>query len=196
MGLAAGWLLRNALGSLGVLVVVGAMAFGLPALDGAVAAGRPVSNDVPYRLGGGITVVPPPGAVLDVTGTRPRGDRGTAVFRLGEVRYVLVVTPYAGDVAGAEARLRTKLCGTGRCRAAGPTTLLGQDWRTGWRTGAIEAPEPRGGRYAVRVLTQRLVEVVVTGPAGAVAERLPAIEASLATIRADATGGGARGGAR
>jgi len=173
MGLAAGGLRRNTFSSLGVMAVVATMAFGLPALDRAVRADRPVSHGVPYHVGGGITVVPPPGAVLDVTGTRPRSDRGTALFRLGAVRYALVVTPYSGDPTTAVARLRTKLCGTGRCQ----TTEAAGLW-----SGVIEGPD-LAGRYAAVVLDGRLVEATVLGPPPALDERLPAVSASLSSLR-------------
>ena len=51
----------------------------------------------------GVTVVPPPGAVLDVTGTRPGDDEGTALFRLGPVRYAIAVQPFDGTLAMAAA---------------------------------------------------------------------------------------------
>ena len=183
MGLAAGQLPRNALGSLGVMAVVGIMALGLPALDRALATDRPVSHDAPYRLGGGIDVVPPPAAVLDVSRTRPRAESGTALFRLGPVRYALIVTPNAGNLTGAVTRLRGRLCGTGRCRTSEATVLHTDGGPTG-RVGTIEAPGPRAGRYAAFIVGTRVVEVVVTGPTDALAHRLPAIEASLATLRA------------
>jgi hypothetical protein len=182
MGLAAGRLLRNVYGSLGVTAIVATMAFGLPALDRAVAADRPVSHDAPYRLGGGITVVPPPAAVLDVTRTRPHPDRGTALFRLGPVQYALIVTPSTGDLAGAVERLRGRLCGTGHCQTGDAAELRLDGGPTG-RVGAIVAPAPRAGRYAVFVVADRVVEVVVTGPDDAVAARLPAVHDSLATLR-------------
>ena len=182
MGLAAGRLLRNAFGSLGVAAVVGTMALGLPALDRAVAADRPVANDVPFQIGGGITVVPPRDAVLDVTGTRPRADRGTVLFRLGPVRYALIVTPYPDDLSGAVRRLRGRLCGTGRCRTSDAAVLRLDGGPTG-RTGTIEAPDPLAGRYAVFVVADRIVEVVVTGPNDALSARLPAVRDSLATLR-------------
>ena len=61
MGLAARRLLRDAWHSLGVVAVVGTIAFGLPAIDRAVPANRSVPLDRPYRVGGGIALVPPAG---------------------------------------------------------------------------------------------------------------------------------------
>ena len=134
---------------------------------------------MPYHVGGGITVVPPPGAVLDVTGTRPLPDRGTALFRLGAVRYALVVTPYSGDPGTAAARLRTKLCGTGRCQA---TDAAGVTGAAGLWAGAVQGPD-LAGRYAALVLSHRLVEATVLGPPSALDGCLPAVSASLSSVR-------------
>src|SRR5215468_787424 len=106
MGRAVRWLLREALCSLGVLAVVGTIAFGLPAIDRAVPDTRAVPAGQPYGVGGGITVIPPPGARLDVTRTRPRSDRGSVLFVLGEVRYAVLVLPYSGGLEAEGARLR------------------------------------------------------------------------------------------
>ena len=46
----------------------------------AAPAERPVPTDRPYVIGGGVTVVPPPGARIDVTETRPTQDAGTVLF--------------------------------------------------------------------------------------------------------------------
>ena len=100
MRVARSRLLRNAAGSAGVLVAVVALALGLPGLDRALPAEREVAGG-PYEVGAGVTVVPPPGAVVDVTNTRPGADRGAALFLVGAVRYVIVVTPFTGDLEDA-----------------------------------------------------------------------------------------------
>src|SRR4051794_9729884 len=97
--------LANLLGALGVVVTLAGLAFGLPAVDHALPSERAVSSTDPYPVGAGVTVVPPPGATVDVTETRPGDDGGTALFRLGQVRYAIVVRPFTGDLGTAAARL-------------------------------------------------------------------------------------------
>jgi len=63
--------LMNLLGAFGVVAILAGLAFGLPAIDRALPDERPVRSDVPYPIGAGVTVVPPAGATLDVTVTRP-----------------------------------------------------------------------------------------------------------------------------
>src|SRR4051794_2140257 len=97
--------LTNTLGALGVVVALAGLGFGLPAVDRVLPADRPVRPDRPYLIGGGVTVVPPRGAVLDVTGTRPGQDGGTVLFRLGLVRYAIAVRPFDGTLASAADQL-------------------------------------------------------------------------------------------
>jgi hypothetical protein len=183
MGLATRRLLRDVLGSLGVLAVVGTIAFGLPALDHAVPANRSVPPDQPYRVGGGVVLIPPPGAHLDVSRTRPRTDRGSALFVLGTVKYAVVVSTYAGDLPGAAQRLVRRLHDSGGYRASGPTRTVTTAAGVPGLTGDLRGPGGRHGRYAVYLVADRLVEATATGSAAALALCLPAIDASLATIR-------------
>lgn len=62
---------RNIFGSLAILVVVGALSLGLPAIDRLLPAARAVVAGQPITIGHGVTIVPPPGAALDVTRTSP-----------------------------------------------------------------------------------------------------------------------------
>src|SRR5689334_20560765 len=101
MGWARTRLIRNLLYSLGLLAFVAGTGLGLPALNRALPSNRPVPAGQPYVVGGGVSVVPPPGALLDVTRARPAIDRGTALFLLGGVRYALMVLPFTGDLAAA-----------------------------------------------------------------------------------------------
>src|SRR4051812_6026926 len=98
--------LTNMIGALGVVLALAGLAFGLPAVDRSLPAVRPVRHDAAYAVGGGVTVVPPRGAVIDVTGTRPGDDEGSVLFRLGSVRYSIVVRPFDGSVDVAAMRLR------------------------------------------------------------------------------------------
>src|SRR3982751_439476 len=102
----------NLLAGCAVAAVLGLIAFGLPAVDRALPASRPVPPGVPYDVGAGVSVRPPPGAQVDLTRTRPGTGSGTAVFLLGAVRYALTVRPYAGSLAEAAQAVRAKLTRT------------------------------------------------------------------------------------
>src|SRR5215831_207268 len=112
MGSARAGLVRNAWGSLAVMAAVAAIAFGFPLLDRAMPAQRSVAQGLPYNVGALVSVVPPSGAEVDVTGTRPGADRGTALFLLPGVRLVVVVSPYRGSLSAAADRLAAKITHT------------------------------------------------------------------------------------
>jgi hypothetical protein len=173
MKVARGRLLRNTAGSLGVLVTLAVIAIGLPAIDRALPAERPVPPHQPYEVGGGVTLMPPPDALLDVTRTRPSARQGTALFVIGPVRYVIVVAPFDGDLDGAVGRLRRKVLNAdGRLDAGLATTtgsgLPGQE-------GGYSTPD-RIGRYAVFLAPGVSIEVTVSGTL------TPPIEASIRSI--------------
>jgi hypothetical protein len=180
MRVARGTLLRNLAGSIGVLCTVAGLAVGLPVLDRSLPAQRPVGPG-PYPVGAGITVVPPPGARLDVTLTRPGDTRGTAVFLVGPVRYVIVVTPFRGSLPDAAQRLRRKITGVRGHEITGkefPTsTASGLDGLQG-----TYAAPGRGGRYLVFHGDGVAVEVTIAGTAPQLREALTVIEASTRTI--------------
>jgi len=180
MRVARGTLLRNLAGSIGVLCTVAGLAFGLPAVDRALPAQRPV-GDGPYPVGGGVTVTPPPDARLDVTLTRPRDTRGTVVFLVGTVRYVIVVAPFDGSLADATQRLRDKIT------AVRGHEITGKEFPTTTASGlsgvqGTYAAPGRGGRYLVFLAGDVAIEVTVAGSAPALRAALGAIEASARTI--------------
>src|SRR5437870_13759345 len=162
MGLAVRRLLRETWCSLGVLAVVGTVAFGLPAIDRAVPGTRPVPPDQAYVVGGGVSVIPPPGAVLDVTRTRPRTDRGSALFVLGAVRYAVLVSPYTGDLTAAADRLRHRLHDAGGFLPAGPARPVATGAGIAGLAGDLSGPGDRAGRYAVYLLGRLVVEATAT----------------------------------
>jgi hypothetical protein len=180
MRVARSRLLRNLAGTLGLLVAVGALAVGLPAADRALPAGRPVPAG-PYLVGAGVTVVPPPGAFLDVTGTRPGADRGAALFLVGGVRYVVVVTPFAGDLEAAAGRLRTKITGVRGHQVAGTESATTTASGLPGRQGGYTAPG-RNGRYAVFLAPDLAIEVTVAGGDQELRAALAAAEASTRSI--------------
>ncbi|GAA4463651.1 hypothetical protein [Phytohabitans houttuyneae] len=179
MRVARGRLLQNAAASLCILFVLIAIAAGLPAIDRLLPAERAVPSHLPYEVGGGVSVVPPPGAVLDVTRTRPTARQGTALFILGPVRYVIVVAPFDGDLDGAVDRLRRKVTNADGQLDAGLPALTGTGL-TG-REGAYTTPE-RAGRYAVFLAPDVSIEVTISGTESELEASEPVIAASIATI--------------
>ena len=122
MGPARPGLVGNALASLAVVALVAVVALGLPLLDRSLSASRTVAAGVRIAVGGGVSVVPPPGATLDVSRTRPGDRRGTTLFVLGPIRYAVVVAPYSGTLAEATTRLREQIGGRPATRWP-PTTV-------------------------------------------------------------------------
>ena len=176
--------LTNLLGALGVTATLGGLAFGLPAVDRALPAQRPVRSDEPYVIGGGVSVVPPPGATIDVTGTRPGDDQGTVLFRLGPVRYAVVVRPFAGDLASAAEGLRRRITGTSGYQVTGAQLAVNTIDGLAGLQGSYAAPG-RGGRYAVFVVEGLTIEVTISGADLDLGRTLPRIEASTRTLRHD-----------
>jgi hypothetical protein len=182
MGMVTRRQLANLLASLAVAAILAGLAFGLPALDGALPSARPVSSAEPYPIGGGVTVVPPTGAVLDVTGTRPGDDTGSVLFRLGPVRYSIVVQPFDGTLDAAATSLRQRITASSGYQVTGAQlTVATHSGITGVQ-GGYTAPG-QGGRYIVFVVDHRTIEVTVSGADLDLGGRLPAIDGSTRTLR-------------
>lgn len=181
MRVAGSPLLWNLLGSLSVVLAVGGLAFGLPAVDRAIPAQRPVVSGQAYLVGGGVTLLPPPGAELDVTRTRRATDRGTALFLLGAVRYAIVVAPFAGGLPEAAARLRAKITDTRGYQVTGGEAEVSTDTGLAGLQGGYSAPG-RGGRYAVFLAAGLAIEVTASGANLELGQALGTIEASTRSI--------------
>jgi len=181
-----GWVTRrqltNLLGALSLVAALAGIAFGLPAFDRALPAERPVPADRPYVIGGGVTVVPPPGARIDVTETRPTHDAGTVLFRIGPVRYLITVRPFDGNLPAAANRLRQRITGTSGYQVTGTELTVATATGLAGLQGGYTAPG-RGGRYAVFVADGRTIEVTVSGADLDLGRILPAIDASTKTLR-------------
>lgn len=172
---------RNALGSLAVLGVVAIIAFGLPLLNRLLPADRPVADSAPYRVGAGVTVVPPPGAHLDLTRTRPGDARGTVLFLAAGVRLVLVVTPFSGTLTQGADRLRSKITkSAGYQVTVGERPVRTEQGVPGVR-GAYSSPG-RVGEYAVFVADDLSVEVTVSGPESRLREASGVLDRSLRSV--------------
>lgn len=174
--------LTNLLGALGVVATLGGLAFGLPAIDRSLPSERAVPAGEPYPIGGGVTVVPPPGAALDVTGTRPGDVEGTVLFRVGPVRYAIAVRPFRGDLVAAAARLRKRIVDTTGYQVTGAQLAVSTAGGLSGLQGGYTAPG-RGGRYAVFIADGRTIEVTISGNDLDLGRTLPQIEASTRTLR-------------
>lgn len=174
-------LIHNLLGSLAILTIVAGLGLGLPALNRSLPNAKPVAADRPYLIASRVSVVPPPGAALDVTRTRPAADRGTALFLLGGVRYALTARPFSGGLGAATAELRRTITAIHGYQITGREvrvhTARGVD---GWQ-GAYSSPG-RVGQYAVFLSGGTAVEATVAGADSDLHAALPALRASIATI--------------
>jgi hypothetical protein len=173
-----GWrALRNLAWSLGVLAVLAGLAFGLPAVNAAIPAAQAVSADRPYQLGYGVTVLPPPGAQLDVTKSGP----GSALFVLAEVRYLLVVTPFPGTLEQATDQLRHRITANRGYQVTGAETSTRTNQGVAGRQGGYTSPG-RNGRYAVFLARGVSVQVSIAGADLDLRQALPALTGSVASI--------------
>ncbi len=180
MGVPAPGLRRNALCSLGILAVIVGIAFGLPALDRALPRERPVASGLPYPVTDVVTLVPPADARLDVNETRPGTDSGHAVFLVGRVRFVVLVSHERLGLIEAASRLRTRLRDSIGASPAGGEQPLGA---TGKAVAGRFHTRTDDGWYAVRLVgASTVVDAAASGPPGELTDRLPAIEASVASI--------------
>jgi hypothetical protein len=176
--------LTNLLGALGVAATLAALAFGLPAVDRALPNDRAVSAADPYMIGAGVTVIPPSGATLDVTETRPGDNEGTVLFHLASVRYAIAVRPFPGDLESAAARLRQRITSTSGYQVTGGQLAVHTAAGLAGIQGGYTAPG-RGGRYAVFVTAGLTIEVTISGGELDLGRTLPLIEQSTRTLRHD-----------
>jgi hypothetical protein len=165
-----------------ISLLLAGLVFGLPMLDRAVPAERAVAAGEAYEVGAGVTIVPPPRATLDLTGTRPGRDRGTVLFRLGPVQYAIVVQPFAGDLTAAAVRLRQRITGTAGYRVTGTQLAASTAGGLPGLQGGYESGD-RDGRYTVFVAHGFTIEVTVSGADDELDRALPAIETSTRTLR-------------
>lgn len=168
---------RNLGWSLAVLAFIVALGWGLPAVNAALPAARPVPADRPYDLGGGVSVVPPPGALLDVTKSRP----GSTLFVLGGVRYLLVVAATDGTLDDNAGQLRQKITANRGYQVTGPETPLRTAQGVVGRQGGYTSPG-RDGRYAVFLVGGTGVQVTIAGAGLEFRRTLPALTASVASL--------------
>src|SRR2546421_9680113 len=169
--------IRNLGWSAGILVLIGSLAVGLPAVNAALPAARPVPVDQPYPLGSGVTVVPPPGARLDVTTSVP----GRTLFVLGGVRYMLVVEPFGGTLDEAAAQVRQKIAANRGYQVTGPEAGTATRRGVVGRLGGYSSPG-RDGRYAVFLARGLAGQGTIAGAGLELRPALSTVTTSVASI--------------
>jgi hypothetical protein len=167
--------------ALGVVAVLAALAYGLPAVDRALPSERPVTPGRPYVIGADVTVIPPRGAVLDVSGTRQGDADGSVLFRIGPVRYSIVVRPFDGTLEAAATSLRRRITATSGYQITGGQLDIKTSQNLSGLQGGYAGPG-QGGRYAVFLAGGHTIEVTVTGAELDLGRTLPAVDASTRTL--------------
>jgi hypothetical protein len=180
MGLGAKRLLHNLLSSVAVAGVVAAIGLGLPAINAVIPAARPVPPG-PYPVGAGVSVVPPSGAGLDTTRTRPGPISGSALFTIGSVRYAVVVTPFSGTLEQAVQRLQTKIAANQGYQVVGGQKAIRTGDGVPGEQGMYASPG-RDGWYAVFLHDGVDAEVTVAGNGVELHEVMPEVQVSIQTL--------------
>ncbi|HEX4247528.1 MAG TPA: hypothetical protein VH008_06650, partial [Pseudonocardia sp.] len=146
----------------------------------ALPAQRPVPADRPMALGAlPVTVVPPPGARLDATQTRPRAD--TVQFLVGDVEYWLRASEYTGSLSElADRARRTREAELGFVSMEPDRAATTRQGAEGRQAGFVLAAST--GHSAVFVADGIAVWVDVRGTPDEMARHSASIEASVATL--------------
>ena len=174
-------LFRNLMGTAVVAVAIAIIGLGLPAINREIPAVRAVVSGRPYLVGAGVTVVPPPGASLDATQTRPGVTTGQVLFYIGTVRYTLVATPFSGTLGEAATHLRSTITAKRGYQVTGSESpIKTRNGVTGKQ--GMYSSSGRDGRYAVFVLHGISVQATLAGNDVDLRPLLPEIESSIASI--------------
>lgn len=173
-------LVRNLWRSAVVAAVIVGIGLGLPAINGSIAATQPVATTA-YRVGAGVSLMPPPGANIDTTVTRPGGEAGQVLFYVGSVRYAIVATPFDGSLTSATQRLREEIRQRSGYQIAGPESRTATSKGVPGRAGMYSSPG-RDGRYTVFVSHRVAVSITVAGDAVDLRRILPSIDASIRSV--------------
>jgi hypothetical protein len=182
MGYGRRRLFRNLWGTVIVAAAIAAIGLGLPAINAVVPAVRAVAAGKPYLVGGGVTVLPPPGANLDATRTRPGATTGEVLFDIGSVRYAVVATPFTGTLGEAALHLRSTITAKPGYQVTGPESPIRTRSGVTGKQGMYSS-SGRDGRYAVFVSHGMAVQVTLAGSDIDLQHQLPEIESSVRSIR-------------
>ena len=112
----------NAAGCAAVLAAVGALSFGLPAINSEIPPQRLVSAAEPYGIGLGAAVTPPSHTVVDSRGTQPSAN--LVLFVRDGVQYRLQAVPYAGTLATLAETVRADVAHARGAQAVGPAIAV------------------------------------------------------------------------
>ena len=107
----------NVAGCAAVLAAVGALSFGLPAINHQIPPQRSISATAAYGVGLGVKVTPPSNTVVDARGTAPATN--VVLFVRNGVEYKVQAFPYAGTVASLAAALRDAVAHSRGAQAIG-----------------------------------------------------------------------------
>jgi hypothetical protein len=171
----------NALGSLAIAAFVALIAFGLPAIDRLLPSTRDLTAGARIAVGAGVTLVPPAGARLDLSRTRPGTQHGTALFTLGTIRYAVVAGPYTGSLADATMRQREQITARAGYQIADGDRAIRSNAGVDGRTGGYDSPG-RTGEYVVFVADGRFVELTASAPDADLRTQRWAVEASARSV--------------
>jgi hypothetical protein len=103
------------------------------------------------------------------------------LFRLGPVRYSIVVRRFDGTLDAAAMRLRQRITDTSGYQVTGNQLTIATAGGLAGFQGGYTAPG-RGGRYSVFVAHGHTIEITVSGADLDLGRSLPAIEASTRTL--------------
>jgi hypothetical protein len=164
-----------------LLALIAALVLGAPTVDRVPPTSRPVAAGLPFPVGAGVTVVPPPTAMVDLTETRPGRNAGTALFLIGAIRYQIRVVPYWGTLEAAAFRLRDRIVSLWGYQATTWDFLITSYSGLYGRQGGFTAPG-RSGSYTVFVVDGLRIEITVNGADTQVRAKLPGIDASTRSL--------------
>jgi hypothetical protein len=179
---AGGGLTRNAVASLVVVAVCAAVGLGLPWLNNRLPATRAVPAGKPFLVASGVTVMPPPHALYDVTKTATTRDgrQGAVLFVLGSLRFTVSVVRFDGTLPEAAKVLRMMITRARGYQALGPegpvVTRAGVAGLGGGYTTAAGT-----GRYAVFVADGLAVQATYNGSEPG-SDALSTLQASVDSI--------------
>jgi hypothetical protein len=172
---------RTRPGSVTVLAAIAAIGLAMPAVERGSPAGRTASTGLPYPVTARVSVVPPADSIVDLAVTRPGPTRGTASFRMGPVRYLVVVRPYLGTTDAATDEARDKIISSPgyqvtaqACFFVTNSGLIGRWARFGaWGWSGV---------YAVFVVNGQRIEMTATGTDARFNLEMAGIERSMRTL--------------
>ncbi len=150
----------NLVGSLVILLVSAVISIGLPLVNRALPAEREVQAGTRLVVGQGVTVLPPAGAQLDVTGTSPA--RAVLLVGIGSVRVEIRAEAYLGSLAGLSERVRRRIEAKRGYQVSQDDHEIRTDEELAGRQGSYSSPG-RNGYYAVFLSGGTAAEVTASG---------------------------------